>query len=250
MASRKMPGSARARRRGPATPSGRRAPSVIVADDHPMFRSALHLSITKLFPDARVIEADSFAALKKAAQQNPSADLVLLDLMMPGARGFSSLLHLRRAHPALRIAVVSGVEEPICIRSALTLGAVAYLPKTLPPGQTQDVLARVLAGETWRPPTVDDASDDSEDQQLARKVGCLSPQELRVLLALGDGRMNKQIAGDMGISEGTVKVHMKSVLRKLGLPRRTQAALLAQRLLSAEPDALRGVHEAARAPSA
>ena len=220
------------------------SPNVVVADDHPLLRAALRLGILSLYPKANVLEVDSVSALKEAVTSQNHLDLVLLDLLMPGVNGFSTLLHLRRHHPDLRVAIVSGVENPLCVRSALALGAVGYIPKTLPPLRMQEALRAVLGGGSWQPAelTAGGEAMDDNDREPTRRIESLTPQELRILLILGDGRMNKQIGSELNISEGTVKVHMKAVLRKLGMSRRTEAAVLAQRLLTAELSGLRELY--------
>lgn len=212
-------------------------PTVVLADDHPMFRDALRLSVHQLYPKATIAEVDSLPKLKELVSGSPKVDLILLDLEMPGADGFSSLMHLRRTHPAIRVAIVSGVEKRLCMQSAQALGAVAFLPKSLGPPQMQAAIAKVLGGESWWPTSMQEPEtvDLTQDPEIQRKAERLTQQELRVLLCLGDGRMNKQIAGDLGISEGTVKVHMKSILRKLEFHHRTEAALFARHLVSIVP---------------
>lgn len=211
------------------------APAVLVADDHPIFRQALRASVARVCPAARVLECDSAASLEALAARHPDATLVLLDLLMPGAQDLSALRHLRRTHPALRVAICSGIEDAAVVDSALALGAVAYLPKSLPADLLIAALRTVLGGGRWQPPRAAPgagvAQDREMDRDMTRRIESLSPQELRILLSLGDGRMNGQIALELGISQGTVKVHMTSILRKLGLARRTQAALMAQRVL-------------------
>jgi len=203
------------------------SPSIILADDHPLYRLALRLGIEAIAPAATIIEVDSFDSLRHAAQRTPNADLVLLDLMMPGAVGLSSLQYLRDAYPTLPVAVVSGLPSRQWLRLVQTLGAVAYIHKSATPEDLSTILRRLLAGEShW--PTPGNAATGAVDSGLDR----LSRQELRVLLELNDGRANKQIAGRLGISESTVKTHVSAVLGKLGLRSRTEAAVLAQRLLT------------------
>ncbi|MGQ0621855.1 MAG: LuxR C-terminal-related transcriptional regulator [Panacagrimonas sp.] len=203
--------------------------TVIVADDHPLFRVALRLGVLRVAPAARVIEVESFAALKDALHRDPSPELVLLDLMMPDVEGLSALQFLRSECPDLRVAVVSGVRERAWVRSAEALGAVAFIPKSTPAEQTHEIVLSLLAGQTWWPqmPTPALVQHSIED-----KLERLSRQELRILLEIKDGRLNKQIAGDLRISQSTVKSHITALLRKLDLQSRTQAAVLAQRLLA------------------
>jgi DNA-binding NarL/FixJ family response regulator len=214
------------------------AKTVIVADDHPLFRTALREALKPVLPGARVIEADSFpalqAALQTAVQSGGPPDLVLLDLNMPGVRGFSSLLFLRSEYPAVPVVVVSGYEEPALIQRVLSFGAVGFIPKTTSVEVMGEAVRAALGGTIWTPPELPTTEEDTADSERARKVASLSPQQLRVLLMLADGRLNKQIAHELSITEATVKAHMTVILRKLGLARRTQAAVLAQRLMQEE----------------
>ncbi|MDB5969625.1 MAG: Two component transcriptional regulator, LuxR family [Hydrocarboniphaga sp.] len=208
---------------------------VLLADDHPLFRAALRETLVKLMPGVRVVESASVAELQVAVQANSEADLLLLDLRMPGSQGFSTLIELRAQYPALPIAIVSAEEDPGVIRRALDFGASGFIPKSSSSEKIAEGLRAVLEGSTWVPPEmlIGESAADA-DAELAARVASLTPQQFRVLTLLADGRLNKQIGGDLDISEATIKAHVTAILRKLGLSRRTQAAVLAQRLLSAE----------------
>lgn len=210
--------------------------TLIIADDHPLFRAALREAVVQLFAAAQVVEASDVAALQALVQAHPAADLLLMDLHMPGAQGFSALIELRAHYPALPIAVVSAVEEPNTIRRVLDFGASAFIPKSSSLETIGEALRTVLQGGVWMPPTVHAAalSSDEADQALAARIASLTPQQFRVLMLLADGRLNKQIAGELEVSEATVKAHVTAILRKLGLYRRTQVAVLAQRLIQAD----------------
>lgn len=208
--------------------------TVIVADDHPLFRTALREALKPVLPGADVIEADSFPALQAALTQNGAPDLVLLDLNMPGVRGFSSLLFLRSEYPNVPVVVVSGYDEQPLIQRVLQFGAMGFIPKTTSLETMGEAVRAALGGTVWTPAPVPKADRDTVDGEIAAKVASLSPQQLRVLLMLADGRLNKQIAHELSITEATVKAHMTVILRKLGLARRTQAAVLAQRLMHEE----------------
>jgi DNA-binding NarL/FixJ family response regulator len=211
-------------------------PTLIVADDHPLFRSALIQALASLIKGAQLIEVDNFEALQRAAQAHPQTDLVLLDLQMPGAQGFSSLLFLRKDHPALPVMIVSGHEEPAVMRRALDFGT---KPAGLP--VLGAAIREVLEGRVWMPPELARrvGENEAEEQAQARRIASLSPQQFRVFMMLAEGRLNKQIAYDIDVTEATVKAHVTAILRKLGLVRRTQAALLAQRLLNTDAAPLR-----------
>ncbi|MDB5972242.1 MAG: DNA-binding response regulator [Hydrocarboniphaga sp.] len=205
--------------------------AVIIADDHPLFRVALRLGVRSVAPLARTVEVDTFDSLKTAAAAHPDAALVLLDLLMPGAEALSSLEFLRSHFPALRVAIVSGVEQGGLMRTARALGAVGFVHKSATPEIMQRALHQLLgnAGSWWPEPA---ATEAPMQDAAAAKLERLSRQELRVLLQIKDGRLNKQIAGDLGISESTVKSHISTILHKLDLRSRTQVAVFAQKLLS------------------
>jgi len=210
--------------------------TVIIADDHPLFRVALRLSVHSLVPAATVMEVDSFESLKQAAAHHRDAGLILLDLMMPGAEGLSSLQFLRTEFPALRVAVVSSLSGHTWSRLVEALGGVAFIHKSTAPEEVQRILARLIAGnDAWQTTAATAPSSDRLDEKSPDPLARLSRQELRVLMHIKDGRLNKQIAGNLGISESTVKTHISTILLKLDLRTRTQAAVLAQRLM-AEPD--------------
>jgi len=219
-----------------ATPPGT---TLLIADDHPLFRSALKAAIGQVLPEARAIEAESLDALLNALTAHPETDLVLLDLRMPGARGFSSLIEIRGKYPAVPVAIVSAEEEPALMRRAVDFGATGFIPKSAGLPLIGTALSAMLEGTVWLPPGVaevddTDVSEGHNERELAQRISSLTPQQFKVLMALAGGRLNKQIGGDLNVTEATVKAHVTAILRKLGLYRRTQAALLAQRLMNAD----------------
>lgn len=204
---------------------------LVVADDHPLFRSALRETVRSALPDARIDEAETLDRLRDLLRSDAAIDLVLLDLRMPGADGLSSLVELRAAHPEVPVLVVSAAEERVIVDRARDLGAAGFVPKS---ASTQDIargIERVLAGDTCFPGG--SASEDPEED-LASRLRQLTPQQLRVFSMLSGGRLNKQIAADLDVTEATVKAHVTSILRKLGIYRRTQAAVMAQRLFGSQ----------------
>lgn len=208
---------------------------VIIADDHPLFRAALREALAKLLPGVQVVEAAGVPELQRVALSHADADLLLLDLRMPGAQGFSTLIELRAQYPALPVAIVSAEEDAGVIRRALDFGASAFIPKSSSMETIAEGLRVVLEGGTWVPAGLDEMELATDaDAELATRISTLTPQQFRVLTLLADGRLNKQIAAELDVSEATIKAHVTAILRKLSLYRRTQAAVLAQRLLSAE----------------
>jgi len=205
--------------------------TILIADDHPLFREALRGAVQRILPGASLHEADSVEALYGLVEAHPDADLLLMDLNMPGAQGFSALVHLRAQHPQLPVVVVSAREEPAVMRRALDHGAMGFIPKSADSDTIGTALGLVLDGERWAPAAAAAASGASlAEQEVAQRLRELTPQQFRVLQLLGEGRLNKQIAYDLGVSEATIKAHVTAILRKLGVNNRTQAVLMAGRL--------------------
>ncbi len=210
--------------------------TLLIADDHPLFREALRGVAARLLPDAEIFEAADADALHAMVEQRPDADLLLLDLNMPGAQGFSALVHLRATHPQLPVVMVSAREEPEVMRRALDHGAMGFIPKSSDAATLAAALKHVLDGERWVPEVALSATPVNDDERaIAARVRELTPQQFRVLQMLGTGMLNKQIGYQLGVSEATVKAHMSAILRKLGANNRTQAVLMAGRL-AVDPD--------------
>ncbi|HTL76852.1 MAG TPA: response regulator transcription factor [Casimicrobiaceae bacterium] len=209
--------------------------TLIIADDHPLFRAALGQAVVRCLPDAQIVEAGSVEALEAAADAHPDADLILLDLRMPGAQGLSELMELRIRHPAIPVAVVSALESATIARKSIACGASGFIPKSASIDEIGSMLRALLAGEIVAPEGLAQASvEDAAERKFARAVAALTPQQYRVLLLLARGYSNRAIAEDIDVVVATVKAHVTVILRKLGLERRTQAALLAQRLLATD----------------
>ena len=192
------------------------------------------MAVLRVLPGAQVQDADSFETLRRVLVDAASPDLVLLDLRMPGVSGYASLVWLRAEHPSVPVVMVSADEDAATIRRALDFGAAGFIPKSAGLDVLTQALTAVLDGQLWTPPLPLDRPANDDDRVLAQRVASLSPQQLRVLMCLADGRLNKQIAYELDVTEATIKAHVTAILRKLGLYRRTQAAVLAQRLLLAE----------------
>jgi DNA-binding NarL/FixJ family response regulator len=212
---------------------------IIVADDHPLFREALQQALAPVMPGVSFSEAESFESLQTAVGEHEDADLVLLDLEMPGAHGFSVLAWLRTHHPALPVVLVSATSDAGVMRRAVDLGASGFIPKSSTVETISEAIAAVLDGEIWLPEAALalDEANLSESDELSRRVATLTPQQFRVLEMLAEGLLNKQIAAELQVSEATVKAHVTAIFRKLGVRSRTQAAVAARRLeASARPD--------------
>ncbi|WP_225775090.1 response regulator transcription factor ErdR [Pseudomonas sp. Marseille-Q5115] len=207
---------------------------ILIADDHPLFRSALRQALT-LGPGAetKISEAESIAELEARLAQKDDWDLVLLDLNMPGAYGFSGLVLLRGQYPQVPVVMISAQDEPAVVVRAREFGASGFIPKSSPLETIQAAVRAVLEGDDWWPPQ---AFEPVEVSAQAREAGeglaSLTPQQFRVLTMVCEGLLNKQIAFELSVSEATVKAHVTAIFRKLGVRTRTQAALLLQQLAS------------------
>jgi len=204
---------------------------LLIADDHPLFRGALREAVTGLFDRAQVGEAGTFEQVTELIEKSGDIDLILLDLSMPGVRGFSGLMYLRAQYPSLPIVVVSANDDPAVIRRCMEFGASGFIPKTLGVEALRQAIAGVLQGEVWTPPDIDLArQSDAETAALIARLSTLTPQQVRVLMMLSGGLLNKQIAYELGVSEATVKAHVSAILQKLGVESRTQAVIAAGRI--------------------
>ncbi|AKX57174.1 response regulator transcription factor ErdR [Thiopseudomonas alkaliphila] len=207
---------------------------ILIADDHPLFRSALQQALTiGLGGDVRLVEAASIAELEARLAEKSDWDLVLLDLNMPGAHGFSGLVLLRGQYPQLPVVMVSAQEEAAIMARAREFGASGFIPKSSPLEEIQQAVKTVLDGDVWWPAqTAANPMLTAEQKAASEGLASLTPQQFRVLTMVCDGLLNKQIAYELNVSEATVKVHVTAIFRKLNVRTRTQAALLLQQMES------------------
>ncbi|MCO7229105.1 response regulator transcription factor [Halomonas sp. CnH100-B] len=209
--------------------------SLLVADDHPLFRDALHAVIRSGFTDTELVEADSLAAAIARIEAQEGLDLLLLDLSLPDADGLEGLKALRETFPWLPVAIVSAHQERQLVLDAITLGAVGYIPKSTPREQLLAALQQILQGQLYlpaeimrrpppRPPSAPGATlSDHRQSRLPR----LTDKQLDVLSCMSQGMSNKQIARELAIAETTVKTHVSAILRKLGASSRVHAIVMA-----------------------
>ncbi|MGF1750894.1 response regulator [Vibrio cionasavignyae] len=198
--------------------------TIIIADDHPLFRNALFQSVHMAISGANLLEADSLSSLLSLLEKSEEPDLILLDLKMPGANGMSGLIQLRADHPDIPIVVISASEEASIVSQVKMHGAFGFIPKSSDMKVLIGALNQVLEGEPYFP--IELMSEDSAYSDLAEKIATLTPQQYKVLGMLSDGLLNKQIAYDLNVSEATIKAHMTAIFRKLGVKNRTQAVIL------------------------
>ena len=204
---------------------------IIIADDHPMVRGALRQALTSSFGHTVIREAGDLASLSKALAADEPVDLVLLDLAMPGVSGFSGLLYLRSQHPEIPVVVVSATEDRAVMRRCIEVGAAGFIPKSTEMSAMREAIRMVLDGEIWSPSDLDAVQPpDAAVADMMRRLNSLTPQQLRVLMMLSQGLLNKQIAYELKVSEATVKAHVSAILQKLGVDSRTQAVIAVSKI--------------------
>lgn len=205
--------------------------TIIIADDHPLFRGALRHALSGLEGETAIVEAGDTQSAREAAADHPDADLMLFDLTMPGASGLSGLMALRAEFVNLPVVVVSATDDAATVRRAIELGASGFISKSASIEEIRAGVNAVLAGEIWTPSNIDLGTEqDADVADLIHRIQTLTPQQSRVLNMLAEGLLNKQIAYELGVSEATIKAHVSAVLQKLGVDSRTQAVIRLSRI--------------------
>ena len=204
----------------------------LIADDHPLFRSALRQVIESLFGEHEIFEASTLDEAREVIANNPDVDLdmILLDLQMPGSVGFSGLVTLRNAAPEVPIVVVSAATSTDTMRNSITYGAAGFIPKSFSSDQIGDGMRCVMSGEVYLRSVALEPDVLAGAAKLRDRVAALTQGELRVFELLAHGKSNKIIAYELGIKESTVKAHITVILRKIGVYSRTQAVIAAREL--------------------
>jgi DNA-binding NarL/FixJ family response regulator len=213
---------------------------ILIADDHPLFRLALAQAVRELVPGANVAEAESLDETRADLAGHPDTDLVLLDLHMPGSHGLMGLAALRGEFPTVAVVMISAHDDPAVIRRAMAYGAAGFIPKRAGLELMREGIRAVLACEEWLPPNlraeVQAAPAPPGDRELAGRLAGLTAQQFRVLRRVAEGRLNKQIAFELGVRERTVKAHMTAIFEKLNVRNRTQAGVMLRAMELADPD--------------
>lgn len=205
--------------------------TIIIADDHPLFRGALRQAVSGLEGDNTIIEAGDFEAARACAEAESEADLMLLDLAMPGVSGFSGLMALRAEFSSLPIIIVSATDDPATMRRAIELGASGFISKSSGIEDIRAGIRAVLEGDVYIRAACQSSRDQDPDvTDLIGRLRTLTPQQSRVLGMLGEGLLNKQIAYELNVSEATIKAHVSAILLKLNVDSRTQAVIQLSKL--------------------
>ena len=207
------------------------ATRILIVDDHPLFREALKQALLGGIANARVTLAGSLDAATAILSKDDAFDLILLDLRMPGVQGLSGLIYLRAGHPNVPIVIVTASDDHGLVQKALDLSASGFIPKTSGIDTIIAAVKAVLNGDIWAPDGYQQASAaDKEAEDIARRVATLTAQQIRVLMMLKEGLLNKQIAYELNVSEATIKAHVSAILQKLNVSSRTQAVIAASRI--------------------
>ena len=198
---------------------------IIIADDHPLFRQALLGTLKPKLSYTNWLEAQTIAELEQQLQENSDSDLLLLDLNIPGAHGFSTLIHVRNHFPQIPVVVISAHEDHNTISKAMRYGASGFVPKSTPVDDIFAAIMTVLSGDVWLPELFQSNQTETENCDIASRVASLTQQQYRILLMFAKGLLNKQIAYDLHVSEATIKAHATAIFRKLDVRNRTQAVI-------------------------
>ncbi len=206
---------------------------VCIADDHPLFGQALAGVLRSRSDDFDIERLASVGELQARIGREGSLDLLLLDLHMPGAVGFSSLSWVRAQRPRLPVIVVSANTHPETVRRALDHGAVAFLSKSTDADDIETTVRQVLAGKHGLHPhlTVASKGESLAGLDAAEAIASMTAQQFRVASMLVEGQLNKQIAWELGVKEATIKAHLTEIFKKLGVNSRTQAVLVLNKLM-------------------
>jgi DNA-binding NarL/FixJ family response regulator len=207
------------------------ATRILIVDDHPLFREALKQAISGGVANASVSLAASLDAATAILGKEDDYDLILLDLRMPGVQGLSGLIYLRAQYPNVPVVIITAADDHGLVQKALNLNAAGFIPKTSGIETIIAAVNTVLKGDIWAPDGYAQPSTaDKEGEDIARRVATLTAQQIRVLMMLKEGLLNKQIAYELNVSEATIKAHVSAILQKLNVSSRTQAVIAASRI--------------------
>ena len=203
--------------------------NIFIVYDYLLFLLVSIQAVRYSLPQAQIHETAAVNEFYERLEKGPEPDLVLLDLNLPGASGFSALVHVRAQYPSLPIIVVSAHEETSIIQRSIAHGAMGYIPKSAHPSHIGEAIREVLDGEIWLPPNLPANMNfdprAADETALAERIQSLTPQQFRVVMMVAEGLLNKQIAYELDVSEATIKAHVTAIFRKLGVQNRTQAVL-------------------------
>jgi DNA-binding NarL/FixJ family response regulator len=212
---------------------------ILIADDHRLIVEGVKLKLAELGEDTEFVVAMTVEDIQRVIREHPPLDLALIDLAMPGANGRRHLTDLLEAFPDTPLVVLSGSENPELMKDLLDMGVVGFIPKAYSPDVMLSAVRLVLSGGVYVPPMMlnpehvaateaTEAADDATLETRLREL--LTERQIDVLHLLSQGKPNKLIARDLGISEGTVKIHLAAIFRALNVRNRVEAVVASRRL--------------------
>lgn len=197
---------------------------IIIADDHPLFRHALLETLKPKFAQTQWLEAQNVEELEQQLKATADADLLLLDLHIPGAHGFTNLINIRSHFSQIPVVIISAHEDDETMAKAIEYGASGFIPKSTPVETICQAIMTVLAGDVWMPEHFK-APEEANTQDIAQRIASLTNQQYKILMMFAQGMLNKQIAYDLNVSEATIKAHATAIFKKLNVRNRTQAVI-------------------------
>jgi DNA-binding NarL/FixJ family response regulator len=200
--------------------------NILVVDDHPLYRSGVAYTLQNSGQDIQVIECAVVDAALARLDAGLQADLMILDLQMPGYSGLDSLNAVRARRPEVPVLILSANDDPATVRECIDRGAFGFVPKSAPSEQFNAALELVLAGGVYLPPTslsVGQPASKAQQDAWARLGARLTDRQRQVLIGIVQGKPNKVIARDLGLSDTTVKSHVAHILDALVVSNRTEA---------------------------
>jgi len=200
----------------------------LIVDDHPLFCDALDLTLRSISKFADIRSADRLSVAFDIIERNLPPSLIALDLNLPDVNGMEGLVRLKSVVRNCPVIVVSSMDDNAIIRSAIGAGAAGFVPKHAGRSVFRDALDTIARGEIFKPPGYVETQETVGVQNTLDRLASLTNQQTRILEAICNGKLNKQIAYDLSITEATVKAHVTAIMRKLGVQSRTQAVLVAQ----------------------
>lgn len=209
--------------------------TILIADDHPLFREAIQSVIATAYPNSKILETENLDDALLLTESYDDLDLILLDLNMPGMNGLNGLIAMRNEFPTIPVVIVSAEDDKQIVLQAITCGAIGFISKSSPRKQMTEALEQIFKGNIYLPPDIirqvqDPSKRNNKSNNLqipSELLMSLTRRQLLVLERMVTGESNKQIAYELNIAETTVKAHVSAILSKLGVHNRVQAILAA-----------------------
>lgn len=203
---------------------------ILIADDHALFRDGLALRLEQIAPSAVILQASNYAQIFKIIKTDADISIIILDIEMQDMPWMDALQEMHKTLPKAAIVVVSASEDGRTIRSVMSTGVKGYIPKRSDVKVFDNALKLILDGGTYVPPVLISNPPINNLSTKSTGLKTLTNRQSQVLDLIAQGKSNKQIAYDMGVSESTVKLHINALLRSLHVSNRTQAVVTAQKL--------------------